>query len=245
MFMSRCFLIALAAVFGLGAGQAARAELSGFVGMVGFDKDANLGSSPGVGLRWGKFSRIIGGETSLMVAFPERKLSTKGLDFGQISAANTATSKGTATTIFYEGRFLVNIPLGVVTPFADLGWGAILSTSTDPPKQIPTEIGGVPLPEEQRRKIEAANQALKVASKLQHHTAFSYGVGARKSLNDHLALRVDLRQYVVLSVKGFAAAQVQKKLDETQVGQNLPVPDLAEKNTTLYKELSLGVNFRF
>lgn len=254
MFKSRCMFAALVAVLGLGAGQWARADLSGFVGIVGFDKDANLSGSPGVGLRWGKSSRILGGETSLMVAFPERKLSVKDLNLGDVSTAGVPTSKGTATSIFYEGRFLVNIPLGVVTPFADLGWGAILTTSTDPPKQlplVPTEIGGVPLTGEQlqkaedaNRKIQATNQALKVASKLQHNTAFSYGVGARKSLNARMALRVDLRQYAVLSVKGFVADQAQKKLQE-QVGQNLPVPDLAEKNTTFYKELSLGVNFRF
>lgn len=253
MCKSKWFCAAVAGVLSLGAGQAAHADLSGFVGMVGFDKEAKLGGSPGLGLRWGKSSRIIGGETSLMVAFPERKLSNGGPAFAGISTADTA--KGTATAIFYEGRLLVNIPLGVITPFANVGWGAILTTSTDPPKQIPmvpTQIGGIALTGEQlqqaqeaNEKIQTANQALKLASKLQHNQAFSYGVGARKSLNSRLDLRVDLRQYAVFSVKGI----VTQKLQEQAAGQVQGLTGIAlpveKKKTVRYEELSLGVSFRF
>lgn len=226
----------LVALLLLAAPSLARADLSAFVGIVGFDEEANLSGSPGVGLRWGKFGKLLGGETSLTFAFPERKLEVKDLSIDGISALAIPTAKETATAIFYEGRFLVSIPVGMIKPFVDVGWGAIITTSTAAPTQIPTEIGGVPLPEEQRRKVEAANKALAVVSKLQHHTAFSYGMGARYGLGKMLDLRLDLRQYVVLSVKGFVAEQATKQLEEVEakVGQNLPVPDLAEKSTALY-----------
>ncbi len=228
----------------LAAPQLAQADLSAFVSIVGFDEeDANLKGSPGLGLRWGKFGRLLGGETSLLVAFPERKIES--FSIGEASEFNLPETKETAKAIFYEGRFLVSFPVGMIKPFADVGWGAIITTSTDSPEfQIPADTSRVPLTDEQRRKIEAANKALKAVSKLQHNTAFSYGLGARYGLGKMLDLRVDLRQYVVLSVKGFAAEQVQKELEE-RAGQDLPLPDLEEKSTTLYKELSVGATFKF
>lgn len=232
MCKSKWFCAAVVGMLSLGFGAEARADLSAYISSVGFDDSANLDRSMGLGLRWGKSSRIIGGETSLLVARPTR------------SVENTSGGKQTATALFYEGRLMVNIPLKPVAPFADVGFGRILLTSTDAPQtQIPTDINGVPLPlsAEQQQRIETANKALKAVSKLQQNMAFSYGVGARKSLNDRLDLRVDLRQYAVFSVKALAQEQIAGQvLDQT--GLQLPVE---KKKTVRYEELSLGVSFRF
>ena len=84
------------------------ADVSAFVAAVGFDQEANLDGGAGFGLRWGKSSSIIGGETSLMIARPTRQL---------------ATSEESATAIFYEARLLINIPLGSdIQPFFGVGF---------------------------------------------------------------------------------------------------------------------------
>ena len=199
----------------LGPLQPARADLSGFVGSVGFDEDANLNRGLGFGIRWGRSSGFIGGETALMIALPEREF-----EIGD----NNETSQETATAIFYEGRFLVNIPAGQVSPFVGVGFGQIIVTSTD----VPTSIG------------EVERDALKEVSKLQTSNAFSYGGGIRYGLNERLDLRADLRQYIVFSVSGLAKQKAAERLGEN-LGVDLPVED----STVQYNELSVGLNFRF
>ena len=51
---------------GLGYTPNASADVSAFVSRVGFDETTDLENALGAGIRWGKSSRIIGGETSLM-----------------------------------------------------------------------------------------------------------------------------------------------------------------------------------
>ncbi len=247
------------------AWQPAHADLSAFVGYVGFGdvKDAKIAGSPGFGLRWGKSGGLIGGETALMIARPEREITLQGSGVGRAMAlvsdprlatgvADTTGSKGTGTALFYEARLIVNIPLGKIKPFADVGFGQIITTKTEAardPIAIPTSIGGVPISDQERQRIEAANKTLKAlnaVSKLQRNMAFSYGVGARYGVTSRLDLRVDLRQYAVLSVKGLlvakatemASEQVQQAADALGVGSE-------KKQTTLYSEMSLGVNFKF
>ena len=165
-------LVALALI--AGSGQAARADLSAFVANINFDKDANLGSGQGFGLRWGKSSSIIGGETSLTLAFPDRKL----LIAGEIE-------EETATALIYEARILLNIPLGTaVSPFVGAGFGAVTVTSTDVP--------------------QGADTAIKALGETQTNSAFSWGGGLRYGLSDRLDLRADFRQFVVFSVTGVA-----------------------------------------
>lgn len=94
------------------------ADLSVFVGQVGFDDEANLETAPAFGIRWGKSGGVLGGETSLMIARPERDLGV---------------TEGTATAIFYEGRVLISIPAGQLNPFIGVGFGAITTTSADVP----------------------------------------------------------------------------------------------------------------
>lgn len=230
------FVAAVAGVLTLGLGKAAHADLSAYVSSVGFDESANLDRSLGMGVRWGKSSRILGGETSLLVARPTRDVES------------TLGGKSTATALFYEGRLMVNIPLKPVAPFVNVGFGRIIITSTDAPTtQIPTDINGVeiPLTPEQEARIALANSALKAVSKLQHNTEFSYGLGARKAINDRLDIRFDLRQYSVFSVKGI----VTQKLQESAAGQLEDLTGVAlpveKEKTVRYEELSLGVNFRF
>ena len=174
-----------------GAGTA-DADLSAFFSAVCFDEDANLDGGLGLGLRWGKSSSFIGGEPSVMVARPNRELG--------------GGEKEAATAIFYEGRLMVNIPLGLsIKPFANVGFGNIYLTSTDVPNDISTGTlgdagearGDAGDALEDAKKL---NDAWSAISEAQSNRALSYGIGARYELVDKLDLRFDLRQYSVFSV---------------------------------------------
>ena len=202
------------ALFGLVvfAGQPARADLSVFVGRVNFDDDAHLEGGLGLGARMGKSGRLWGGETALLIARPDRRLDG---------------TRETATALFYEGRFVVNIPAGRLTPFLGLGFGAVTVTSTTVPE------GG----------DDARVEALKAIADLQTNSSLSYGGGIKYSLNEYLELRADLRQYLVFSVRGLAARELQRQA-EARAGVDLP-DELTEDSTVQYAELSLGLGFRF
>lgn len=224
-----------------GAGTA-DADLSAFFSAVGFDEDANLDGGLGLGLRWGKSSSFIGGETSVMVARPNRQLGG-----GEEEAA---------TAIFYEGRLMVNIPLGLsIKPFANVGFGNIYLTSTEVPSGISTDAlgdAGEALGEA-GDALEEAGDALEDAKKLndawsaisdaQSNRALSYGIGARYELVDKLDLRLDLRQYSVFSVKSLAAKALEQEVED-RLGVDVPGP-LVEEETVQYNELSIGLNYRF
>ena len=207
MFRGGLFALLLA----VSAGPAT-ADLSVFVASVGFDEEANLDNGVGAGVRWGKSSSIIGGETSLMVARPSR----------QIGGSNES-----ATAIFYEARLLVNIPLGSkIKPFVGVGIGAITLSSTD----VPTSTD------------DAVGQALSAVADAQTNRAFSYGAGARYSLNEKLDIRLDARQYSVFSVTALAQKAIQDQI-EGEIGIELPA--LTEDKTVIYREFSIGLNFAF
>ena len=205
--LRKMVLAAVAAALGYVGAEPAAADVSAFVGVVGFDSQANLESSPGVGLRWGRSGGLFGGETSLMISRPKRDLR----------ASNEA-----ATAIFYEGRFLVNIPAGQIRPFLGVGFGAITLTSTDPP----TELDGVQI-----------GDALNAVTDLQTNSALSYGGGLRYRLADQLDIRFDMRQYLVFSVKSAAVSQI---AEETGIGENI-----VEDKTVRYNELSIGITLNF
>ncbi|NKB71672.1 MAG: outer membrane beta-barrel protein [Candidatus Latescibacteria bacterium] len=200
----------------------AAADLSVFVGTVGFDEEANLERSPAFGLRYGRSSSILGGEAAILIAQPERDL---GL------------SNENATTIFYEGRFLINIPTGgQVSPFIGVGLGQIFVTSTD----VPTD----------------AASALSSLADTQTNSAFSYGGGVRYAVGDRLEVRFDIRQYLVFSVSGIAQDQLRQYGEEYaeqvagevggEVAGGLLEEELKTKdNTVQYDEISVGINFRF
>lgn len=189
----------------------AAADLSAFVASVGFDDEANLDRGMGIGVRWGKSSGLIGGETSLLVARPERDLSV---------------SKETATALFYEGRLMVNIPLGEIKPFVGVGFGAVTVTSTD--VEVPAGAD------------EALTQALDTLADLQTNSAVSYGAGVRYGLAERLDLRIDFRQYLVFSVQGLAQNQLEQEI-ANQTGIDLEPED----NTVQYNEFSIGVSVSF
>jgi opacity protein-like surface antigen len=178
MFRGRLFALLLA----VSAGPAA-ADLSVFVASVGFDEEASLDNGVGAGVRWGKSSSIIGGETSLMVARPSRQIGG---------------SDESATAIFYDARLLVNIPLGLnIKPFVGVGIGAITLSSTDVPTTTDDAIG----------------QALSAVADAQTNRALSYGAGARYSLNEKLDIRLDARQYSVFSVTALAQKTIQDQIE--------------------------------
>ncbi len=207
MFRGGLFALLLA----VSAGPAT-ADLSVFVASVGFDEEASLDNGVGAGVRWGKSSSIIGGETSLMVARPSR----------QIGGSNES-----ATAIFYEARLLVNIPLGSqINPFVGVGIGAITLSSTD----VPTSTD------------DAVGQALSAVADAQTNRAFSYGAGARYSLNEKIDIRLDARQYSVFSVTALAQKAIQDQI-EGEIGIELPA--LTEDKTVIYREFSIGLNFAF
>ncbi|MBT4100738.1 MAG: outer membrane beta-barrel protein [Gemmatimonadetes bacterium] len=202
---SRGWLAILFAAIALTLPQAAQADVSTFIGSVSFDEEADLDNSLGVGLRWGKSSGIFGGETSLMIARPER------------------TSAGeSVTAIFYEGRILVNIPVGQVMPFVGVGFGAITTTSAD----VPSDSDA------------AAAEALEAIADLQTNSAFSYGAGVRYALSDRMDARFDVRQYQVLSVQSLVQGQI-----EAETGIELPAS--VKEKTVQHSELSVGVVIRF
>jgi opacity protein-like surface antigen len=202
---SRGWLAIFFAAIALTFPQAAQADVSMFIGSVSFDEDADLDNSLGVGLRWGKSSGIFGGETSLMIARPERTSAGKSV-----------------TAIFYEGRILVNIPVGQVMPFVGLGFGAITTTSAD----VPSDTDA------------AATEALEAIADLQTNSAFSYGAGVRYALSDRMDARFDLRQYQVLSVQSLVQGQI-----EAETGIELPAS--VKEKTVQHNELSVGVVIRF
>ena len=178
MFRGGLFALLLA----VSAGPAA-ADLSIFVASVGFDEEASLDNGVGAGVRWGKSSSIIGGETSLMVARPSRQIGG---------------SDESATAIFYDARLLVNIPLGLnIKPFVGVGIGAITLSSTD----VPTTTD------------DAVGQALSAVADAQTNRALSYGAGARYSLNEKLDIRLDARQYSVFSVTALAQKAIQDQIE--------------------------------
>ena len=197
----RAAATAVATLFCIGTSPA-EGDISGFVGFVGFDDSANLDSSPGFGVRWGRSGATFGGETSLMISRPSRDLP----DVDE-----------SATAIFYEGRFLLNIPAGQIRPFVGVGFGAITVTSTDVPAD--------------------ASAGLKSVSDLQTNQAFSYGGGVRYRLAERLDLRVDVRQYQVFSVAGAVIA----KAAEEATGADLT----SKENRVQYNELSVGVVVNF
>ena len=57
-------VICLTTFFCLGYNSSASADISAFLARVNFDETTDLESALGAGIRWGKSSRIIGGETS-------------------------------------------------------------------------------------------------------------------------------------------------------------------------------------
>lgn len=206
--MKRC-MTAAAVLACLVAGPAA-ADLSIFAAAVSFDDEANLSGAPGIGLRWGKSSGILGGETSLMLSRPDREVGS---------------AKEAANVIFYEARFLLNIPMGDIKPFVGVGYGAI----TILPGKL--EIPG-------SGSDDVAT--LDALSKTETNQAFSYGAGVRYALNERIDWRFDVRQYQVFSVKG---AVINKALEGTPLeGTPLEQP---EENTVTYGEMSAGVVFRF
>ena len=152
---------------------------------------------------------MFGGETALTIARPARQI---------------ADSEETATAIFYEGRFLVNIPAGQLKPFVGVGVGAVTVTSTDLPSTTDPDVAS----------------ALSSVTDLQTSTSISYGGGLRYALSERLDVRFDVRQYLVFSVTGIAQNAVQDRLED-QVDVDLPKKD----STVQYNELTVGISFNF
>ena len=173
----------------------AGADLSAFAGTVEFDKDVNLESAPGFGLRWGRSGATFGGETSLLISRPTRNIH--------------GVEETTTTAVFYEGRFLVNFPTGDLKPFAGVGLGAVTLTATDPPGNIDDAD---------------LLRALNAVSELQTNTALSYGGGIRYQVQERFDIRFDLRQYQVFSVRGAVVAEAARQVEEIS-GADLDTED--------------------
>jgi opacity protein-like surface antigen len=210
---------ALVAAIVIGPGQA-RADVSAFVGAITFDSAANLDSSPGFGIRWGKSRGLLGGETSLTIARPAREVSEG--------------SEETATAIFYEGRILLNFPVGQLRPFVGVGFGAVTVTSTDLPDLTNVDEAGK----------EDLTKALSAVSDIQTNSALSYGAGVRYKVSEKLDLRLDVRQYQVFSVAGIAANEVRRRM-EAAAGDDLPVLPESDDGRVQHNELSIGVAYSF
>ena len=175
-------LLAAALISCAGSAVPSQADVGAFIAAVEFDDAANLEAAPGFGLRWGRSGGTFGGETSLMLSRPDRKVAT-----GLFSTSESATA------IFYEGRLFLSLPAGRIRPFLSAGYGAITI--------LPGDLES-PLASEDDR------QTLQALSEIDTSHAFSYGVGARWSLNERLDGRLDLRQYQAFSVTGAVVERV-------------------------------------
>ena len=228
-----CFLSFL---LSLGWTQNASADFSAFIARMSFDDSADLEGTLGAGVRWGKSSRIFGGETSLMVARPNR-------------------ADEPMTSLFWEGRFLLNVPTGTnVRPFASVGLGNMLLTSIDiADPQLPTSGDEL--------KEAAVEQALNQVDgdsgglDLQNNRYLSYGGGVRYALSEKMAVRLDLRQYRVFSFKDYARDLAEERIRqeiEKNAGAELSDAvlsqisnDSVEEKTVQHSELSLGILISF
>lgn len=214
----------------------ASADVSAFISRVGFDETTDLENALGAGIRWGKSSRIIGGETSLMVARPIR-------------------DDENMTALFWEGRFLLNVPTGTnIRPFASVGLGNMLLTSIDIANpQLPTsgdELKEAAI-EEALNKVDGDSGGLDV----QNNRYLSYGGGLRYALSDKMAVRFDLRQYRVFSFKDYARDLAEERIREEIEGSvDAEISDAlldqissesVEEKTVQHSELSVGVLFSF
>ena len=208
----------LVAAIVIGPGQA-RADVSAFVGAITFDSAANLDSSPGFGIRWGKSRGLLGGETSLTIARPAREVEEGRAE--------------EATAILYEGRILLNFPVGQIRPFVGVGFGAVTVTSTDLPDLTNVDDAGK----------EDLTKALSAVTDIQTNSALSYGAGVRYKVSEKLDLRLDLRQYQVFSVAGIAASEVSRRM-EAAAGDDLPVLE-SDDAVVQHNELSIGVAYSF
>lgn len=186
------------------------ADVGVFIAAVQFGEEANLEGAPGFGLRWGRSRGLLGGETSLMISRPERRVST--------SRFSTSES---ATAIFYEGRFLLNLPAGRVRPFLSVGYGAI----TILPGDLEDPLAG----EDDLRTLAAL-------SEIETCQALSYGGGVRWPMNDRFDARLDLRRYQVFSVTG---AVVERLAGEAAEGL------VRRRGRVGSGELSAGILVRF
>ena len=215
------------------SGQDAEADLTIFASQVDFDESVELDNGNGLGLRWGKSSRVIGGESSLMFARPDRIM-------------NDGT-KESMTAIFYEGRLLLNIPTGTsVRPFVGVGLGMILLTSIDVTNP---ELPSAPTTNDYLSRVEGRSGA----SDLQNNRALSYGGGVRYVIGETLAARFDVRRYNVFSVMDYAQDRANTLIDQ-EIEKFGTVGDAAlerissestTKKNVQHNEFSLGLLFSF
>ena len=202
-------LLAAGLICCAGSAGPSQSDVGAFISVVEFDGAANLETAPGFGLRWGRSSGTLGGETSLMFSRPDRKVAT-----GLFSTNEPATA------IFYEGRLFLNLPAGTVRPFLSAGYGAITILPGDLESSLASEDD---------------RQVLAALSEIETSQAFSYGVGARWSLDDRLDIRLDLRQYQVFSVTGAVVERVAGEAAGVLVQRQGRVTN---------EELSAGILFR-
>ena len=206
----RCRSLRAAALAWACAAGPSTAEVGVFVAAVDFAEEASLETAPGFGLRWGRSSGILGGETSLMISRPDRQVATSRFSTSESAAA-----------IFYEGRFLLNLPVGQVRPFLSAGYGAI----TILPGNLDDPLAA-----------EADAETLAALSEIETSHALSYGGGVRWSLRGRLDARLDLRRYQVFSVTGAVVEQVAGEAAD----------GLAQRQGRVTSgELSAGIQLRF
>ncbi|MEE3233766.1 MAG: outer membrane beta-barrel protein [Candidatus Latescibacterota bacterium] len=231
--MIRLFRIVMVFTLANVFGSDAKADLTVFGSQVDFDESVELDSGRGLGLRWGKSSRIFGGESSLMIARPQRMLSDG--------------TKKPMTAVFYEGRLLLNIPTSTsVRPFFGVGLGMILLTSIDVTNP---ELPSSPSANDYLSRVEGNSGA----SDLQNNRALSYGGGVRYALGEKLAARLDLRRYTVFSVMDYAQDRANELIDQ-EIEKFGTVGDAAlerisaestKKKNVQHNEVSLGLMFSF
>lgn len=215
----------------------AAADLSIFVASVGFDEEASLDNGVGAGVRWGKSSNIIGGETSLMIARPSRQLGA-------------GVPEETTTAIFYEARLMFNIPLGLpVKPFLGVGLGAITVTSTDLPSGASEglkAIAGIQTNRSLSYGIGARyplNDKLSVRLDLRRYAVFSVTALIKDAATD--AARDVARDALRDKLEEETGQEVPDAVLDAALAETLPMSAESKDRTVAHNEISIGINFRF
>jgi len=156
-------------------------------------------------------------------------------------------TKESMTSIFYEGRLLLNIPTGTsVRPFVGVGLGMILLTSIDVTNP---ELPSIPTTNDYLSRVEGRSGA----SDLQNNRALSYGGGVRYIIGETIAARLDVRRYTVFSVMDYAQdranALIDQEIEKFGIVGDAALERISSESTTKknvqHNEFSLGLIFSF
>ena len=216
--------LALVALLVLGfQRQASAMEIGVGGGMVNFDDDTELSTSPLLALRWGKGAGIFGGETALSIGRVGKSMPT------DVREKLEGFVESNVTVIFYEGRFFLGIPTAnKLHPFGGVGMGAMTMTSAEVPRETDQMLGAT----------------LDALGKARTKFMISYGAGAKYDLSEKVGFRVEWRNYLVPSVEVTNTEEIVRAAAEGKSAEDIASRGVTNTTVT-HVEISGGLVFRF